>query len=573
MGIGMTRASGFRKSRRALFGLLAIMLTTGSAQAHEHHGAEGGNADAAIEKFGTIHMPISCAASVQAPFERGVALLHSFWYEEATKQFKAIAEADSHCAMAYWGLAMAEWRPFWDGINDDRRKAGAAEIDQAALLNPKTDREQRYIAALSGYLHSPEAQKDQALQTYNEAMGALTKAYPDDVEAQAFYGLGLAAVTIGVADPVAPARKALAVLLPGFRAHPDHPGFAHYIIHTCDNPQLAREALPAAEKYAAIAPSSAHALHMPGHIFARLGMWREDIASDKASVKASEFAETHHLGGVGHQMHADEFLLYAYLQQGDDSEAKATLALIEPLVAHLKALPGIEADDMFMFASYFQVELPDIYGLELSDWKTVLAVPEPAQPLVSAKYYRVWAQAIAAGHLRDPEAADAAVAAAHSIYDATEAEGSPISLEIKAAQATIEAWQSFAHHDDAHALQKIGEAADVQDKVGQAEVDIPAREMYGDMLLIDGRPAEALVQYRTALRLSPNRFNGLYHAGRAAETAGKPAEALVFYKQLLKVTNGGAHSHRPEIVYVRDYVQHGGAKGSESQKPRQSASV
>jgi len=515
---------------------------------------EGGDADADVEKFGTIHMPISCAPGVQAPFERGVALLHSFWYEEATKQFAAIAETDPHCAMAQWGLAMAEWRPFWDGMPDARRQAGAAEIDQATALQPKTDREQRYIAALSAYLHADAAQNDQALAAYDAAMGALSQAYPDDVEAQAFYGLGLAAATIGVADPVPPARTALAVLEPGFRAHPDHPGFAHYIIHTCDTPELAREALPAAEHYAAIAPSSAHALHMPGHIFARLGMWPQDIASNKASVKASEFAETHHLGGVGHQMHADEFLLYAYLQQGNDQEAKRVHDRIEPLVAHLKALPGIGDDDMFGFATYFQVELPDIYALERGDWQAVLAVPEPAAPLVSTKYYRVWAQAIAAGHLRNAAAADAAAAQAKSLYDATAAEGSPISLEIQAAQATIEAWQHFAHHEDAAALAKIGEAADIQDRVGQAEVDIPAREMYGDMLLIDQRPADALQQYRTALKLSPNRFNGLYHAGLAAEAAGKPAEARAFYRQLLKVTDGGRHTRRPEIAHVRAFT-------------------
>jgi tetratricopeptide (TPR) repeat protein len=210
--------------------------------------------------------------------------------------------------------------------------------------------------------------------------------------------------------------------------------------------------------------------------------------------------------------------------------------------------------------------------LELGDWTSVLAVPEPPQPLVSAKYYRAWAQAIAAGHLRDGDAADAAAAAAREVYDATAAEGSPISLEIKAAQATIDAWQSFAHHDDAHALQKIAEAADIQDKVGQAEVDIPAREMYGDMLLLDDRPAEALQQYRIALKLSPNRFNGLYHAGRAAGAASRPAEALGFYKQLLTVTAGGVHSHRPEIADIRDFMQRGAAKPGRSPKPRQSAS-
>jgi hypothetical protein len=200
-------------------------------------------------------MPISCAASVQAPFERGIALLHSFWYEEALKQFQSVAAADPQCAVAHWAIAMTEWRPFWDGMPDDRRKAGIVEIDKATALHPRTDREQRYVAALSGYPHADPSQNEKSVHAYTNVMGALHTAYPDDVEAQAFYGLALAA-SAGQEDPVSDARKALAVLEPGFEAHPDHPGFAHYIIHTCDSPQLAREGLPAAEKYAAIAPSS-----------------------------------------------------------------------------------------------------------------------------------------------------------------------------------------------------------------------------------------------------------------------------------------------------------------------------
>jgi hypothetical protein len=255
---------------------------------------------------------------------------------------------------------MTEWRPLWDGMPEERRKAGITEIEKAIALHPKTDREQRYIAALNGYLHADPAQADQAVHAYSDSMGTLSKAYPDDVEAQAFYGLALA-VSIGKTDPVGDARKALAVLEPGFEAHPDHPGFAHYIIHTCDNPQIAREGLAAAKRYALIAPASAHALHMPGHIFSRLGMWPEDIESNKASVVASEYAEKHHLSGVTHEMHAYEFLLYAYLQQGDDADAKAILNNTDALAAHLSALPGIANDGMGRRITYIQVEYPSIY--------------------------------------------------------------------------------------------------------------------------------------------------------------------------------------------------------------------
>ena len=425
--------------------LVVLASSTFLHAQHHHHGAEDGDANAAGEKFGTVNMPISCAAaSAQVPFERGVALLHSFWYEEAEKQFQAVASANPRCAMAHWGLAMTEWRPFWDGMPDDRRQAGIVEIDKATTLQGPTDRERRYIAALDGYLHADPSQNGKALRDYDNAMAALHTAYPDDVEASAFYGLALAA-SIGTQDPVGDARKALAVLEPAFSSHPAHPGLAHYIIHTCDSPQLAREALPAAEKYASIAPSSAHALHMPSHIFARLGMWQQDIDSNKASVRASEYAEKNHLGGVGHQLHAYEFLLYAYLQQADDASAKRVLDYTEPMIAHLRTVPGIADDGMALFTTYFEVELPGIYYLEMHDWKEVLAIREPANPMVSAKYYRAWEQTIAAGHLRDAVAADTTAERAESVYAQLVSDGSPISDEKQVAQATVKAWQSFAH--------------------------------------------------------------------------------------------------------------------------------
>jgi predicted Zn-dependent protease len=527
--------------------LLILVLSASTLVAQHHrHDAEGGDPNAINAKLGTVHMPVSCQASVQVPFERGVALLHSFWFEEAKKQFQAVTTADPQCAMAHWGIAMTEWRPLWDGMPENRRLAGIAEIDKATALHARTDRERRYIAALSDYLHSDPAQNDKATRAYADAIGALHAAYPDDVEATAFYGLALVASN----EP----RKALDVLEPGFKAHPDHPGFAHYIIHAADSPQYAEEGLPAAEKYAAIAPDSAHALHMPGHLFARRGMWQEDVDSNLASVRASEYAEEHNLGGVGHQLHADEFLLYAYLQQGKDADARQVLDRLEPLVVHLRSLPGIQDDGMALFITYFQVEMPGIYYMELHEWKSVLAIQEPAGSILAARYYRFWEQAIAAGRLRDAAAADKAAAGAQALYDQMASDNSPIAAEREAAEGTIKAWQSFAHKNDEEALRLISAAADSQDRVGQAEVDIPAREMYADMLLTDNRPAEALVQYRTALKLSPNRFNALYNAGRAAEEAGKPEEARTYFQQLMKTTDRGEHSERSEVIYARNFL-------------------
>ena len=471
-------------------------------------------------------MPISCSDAVTSSFELGVAMLHSFWYEEARREFDSVAQRDPSCAMAQWGLAMTEWRPFWDGLPERRLEAGIVEIEKATALHAPTNREQRYIGALSGYLLDDRGDRKQAVIAYADAIGALSKAYPRDVEAQAFHGLSLtAAAQLDTNDPIAADRKALAVLEPGLRANPDHPGFAHYIIHACDNPQLAREALPAAERYAAIAPASAHALHMSSHIFARLGMWPQDVAANLASVQASQLAEKNHLEGVAHELHAYEFLLFAYLQEGDEAEARRVHDLIVPTIGHLAAVPGIEDDGMYASAGYIETETNVIYYLERHRWNDLLAIPEPSGKSKSTLYYLAWAKAIAAGHLRSPEAADQAVARARSVYRAVAYEGSTISAEEHAMFLTMEGWQSYAHRQDADALLKLSTAADEQDRVGQAEVDIPVREMYADLLLAEGQFQDALAQYERALKIKPNRWNGLVGAIQAAKAAGKPDKA------------------------------------------------
>jgi hypothetical protein len=284
-------------------------------------------------------------------------------------------------------------------------------------------------------------------------------------------------------------------------------------------------------------------------------MWQEDIAANLDSVNASELAAKEHLDGAAHEMHAYEFLLYAFLQDGDDVRARKIYEYTNPMIQHLSAIPGIQNDGMYMYTTYVQVEFPSVYHLERHEWKDVLAIPEPAHPLVSSRYFRLWAQTIAAGHLRDAGAADQAVASAQSIYRAVEAEGSPISAEIHATFLTMQAWQSYAHHRDTDALAKLSASADEQDRVGQAEVDIPAREMYADMLLAESHPAEALTQYKTDLKLSPNRFNGLAGAAQAAVDAGQKDEARRLYSQLLQVTDGGQESQRPEISRASAFLQ------------------
>ena len=320
-------------------------------------------------------------------------------------------------------------------------------------------------------------------------------------------------------------------------------------------PQLAREGLPAAQRYLAIAPSSPHALHMPGHIFARLGMWPEDIASNQASARASEEAAREGKGGASHELHAYEFLLYAYLQEADDADARRIVEDTPALIARLRKIPGIESDGMISFAPAFQMEASGIYRLEFGDNIAALAI-EPDKTDNYAREEADWVHAIAAGRLRNPAAAEAAQADAANIFaQRRKVNPSAYGLTVmKIPEGTISAWASFANHKDADALREIAATADLQDRFGQNEVDIRVREMYGDMLLMDSRPADALVQYRTSLANSPNRFNGLFHAAQAAEQTGDAAAALGFYGQLLTVTHNGTHSNRPELAHARQYL-------------------
>jgi hypothetical protein len=230
------------------------------------------------------------------------------------------------------------------------------------------------------------------------------------------------------------------------------------------------------------------------------------------------------------------------------------------MIQHLSAIPGIQNDGMYMFTSYMQVEFPSIYHLERHEWKEVLSIPMPEHPLVSSRYFLLWARAIAAGHLRDAAAADQAVSDAEQIYKAVEAEGSPISAEIHATFLSMQAWQEYAHHRDSEALAKLSAAADEQDRVGQAEVDIPAREMFADMLLAQGKNSEALGEYQLDLKLSPNRYNGLAGAAQAAVAAGRRNDALGFYRQLLQITHDGKASQRPELARANSILAAAGKR-------------
>lgn len=539
--------------------LTASLLTSITAPAQSMPGMSGHHHEAVAvtpEQLGQVHFPITCAAASQAPFTRGIALLHSFGYTLAEQQFQAIATADPTCAMAYWGLAMSHFQELWGQPDPAAIKLGAAEMAKArhpaAGSHKTTPRELAYIKAMSDFYALAPHDYQQAADAYSSDMAALHTAFPNDVEGAAFYALSLIASVAPDDTSLTKEHAALAILLPLFHKYPDHPGLAHYIIHTCDTPALAPEGLQAAEVYAKIAPSSPHALHMPSHIFARLGMWQPDIASNLASLATSQKDEAAHRPGTAHQMHADEFLIYAWLQTGEDAKARDLTNQFRSISDRMAALPY--PDDMKFSGSDRDNRIRVIFPMEMHDWNALAALtPDPGTTGDSA-FAIYWGQGVAAGHLHDPQLA----AAALTRYDAVLAKLKTSSDYADANAAQIErneivAWKAFTENHPAAAITAMRMAADQQDKLGQGEVDIPAREMLGDLYMSLNQPREALVAYKASLKLSPNRLNGLLGAGEAAEALGNEAAAKSFYEQVARNTTNAAHTTRNAVLQAIKY--------------------
>jgi len=521
--------------------LLLIVLTCITscppAFADEHHDYDP-NAT-----LGAVSFPIpSCSPAQQKNFERGVALLHSFWYEEADKQFKAVAATDPHCGMAYWGQAMSLYHQLWDRPSADDVKLGAELSGKAMSINAHTPREREYIQAIYDfYVGGKDWNFEKSAKAYSTAMEVVYQRNPQDHEAAAFYALSLLGSAPDNDSTHANQKKAIDILNALFQQDRDHPGIAHYLIHACDTPQFAPEGLPAARVYAKIAPASPHALHMPSHIFARLGLWQEDIQSNVAAINAVKHNMTGMHMGAEHEVHSMDFLLYAYLQIGDDRKAKA-------IVDELQTIRLEDVDPSRVgYLNRMRAEFPATYVLETRNWKAAEALIPPAGAEPGQKSVTYWAQAIGAGHLRDSKAAGEAVKQYDAMLEAVRkgdqafrAEG----METNRDEAT--AWMEFAKGNNDEALALLRKVADKQDKLGKGETELPAREMLADMLLEMNRPQEALAEYQDSMKVDPNRFNGLAGAAHAAELAKRPQEATLYYAQLVK-NCANSESDRPEL--------------------------
>ena len=535
----MNSAKSLLRALLCLSLLCAVsVLAQDDDEMHMHH-------HDADEQLGKVSFPISCAPASQQAFNRGVALMHSFQYEDAEAQFAEIAKSDPSCAMAHWGIALSYFHQIWERPQEPVLKRGHEQMLAAQKLGAKTDRENDYIAALAIFYDNPTSTEYMKRVTaYSDAMGTLYQKYPTDMEAGAFYALSLLAAEPPGDTTLANQKKAVAILLPLFQQDPDHPGLAHYIIHSCDNPQMAETGLPAARAYAGIASSSAHAVHMPSHIFARLGLWQEDIQANLKSVALTQKSSAVYM--AGHELHAMHFLLYAYLQTGQDAKAKQIVDQALQIVA--AAPKGDDDSGMMRYYGYAQADFPALYDLEMHHWAEAMALQPAADAPPHMQTITYWAQAVGAARAGNVDAARVAARKFDEAEDATRKSKYAYVLDgPDLERAEVQAWLAFAEKKNDDAAKQMRAVADAQDKVGKAEVAIPAREMLADMLLESNQPEAALVEYEKSMKTDPNRFNELAGAARSAELTHQQKKADSYYAQLLKNCDDGKYSDRPAL--------------------------
>jgi hypothetical protein len=481
------------------------------------------------EKLGTVVFRTSCDSRVEATFDRAVALLHSFAYSASRAAFSEIAERDPGCAMAHWGEAMTYYHQLWEPQIDseDELRAGAEEIRHAATVNGSSRRERQYIDALQRYYldwqHSSPAVR---AQRYADAMAGVAGANPMDNEAQIFYALALIATASPADKTHANQKRAAEILEPLWKREPQHPGIAHYLIHAYDSTELAPRGLAAARAYSQIAPSAPHALHMPSHIFTRLGLWNDSVASNSAARAAARAQ-----GDIGEELHAMDYLTYAYLQLGRYDDASK-------VVAALRAMPNLPVSRFKV--GYAANAMPVRLAVETEHWESAAQLLPLAgsEPKVAAIVY--WARAL--GHTRRKPAtsADADITALSACRDQIRAAGDAYwAQQVDAMLKAAQAWELQRRGDSANAVARLSDAADEEDGLDKRPVTpgpiVPSREQLGDLLLILHRAPEALIAFRSALALAPNRRGALSGAIEAAEEAGDAGSLSLFRQQLAEL--------------------------------------
>jgi len=515
-----------RATRLAAFA--AFLLASALAAQHEHGGSSA--------QLGRVVFPISCNATAQKDFEHAMTLLHAFWWEERQGAFQAVARDDSTCAMAQWGLALNAWgNPFAGGAPPTSQSArrGAAAAGRAVALGAPTKREQGFIAAAAalyrGYDSIPNPRR---LRAYSDTLARLYADFPGDPEVAIYYALSLVATAPKTDTTFARQQQAAAILNPLYQRFPNHPGLAHYIIHANDSPRLAPLGLEAARSYAKIAPAAPHAQHMPSHIFIRLGLWDETIAANQRAFQAGyDYAQAHHTGVAPEQLHALDYKVYAYLQQGRDRAASRT-------IAQALALATTLTNDA-MVANYNRIAMEARLPLERGDWTAASQLSVRAAELTIGAALGHFARGIGAARLGDTARAGVEIEELARVQaDMTRRGDTDWATVVDIKRRVVTAWREFAAGDTTAALRDARAAADVEDVTEKQPVTpaelLPARELEADMLFAAGKYAEARNAYSATLAREPRRARSLYGAGRAAELAGDKEAARVSYVSFLK---------------------------------------
>jgi tetratricopeptide (TPR) repeat protein len=524
-----------------------------------------------LRAAGTVDFKVTCAPAVRAEFIRAVALLHSFFYEEARRIFTEVAAKDPNCAMAQWGIAMTWWHPIWTPPTPEEMSAGKAAAGKAVTMKAGTDLERGFVTALNAYYNTPDGPTtgevgqschgpvgpSDRVSAYEKAMRTLHERYPDDVETQTFYALAVLAV--GYANPtdttLSNQLKAARILEGLWKKNPNHPGVAHYLIHSYDYPSLAERGLAAARSYGSIAPWVPHALHMPSHIFTRLGMWEESIAANRSSADASRaYAAIRHRDATeAEELHALDYMAYSYLQEGQDARAKE---IVDFAATVRKTNPELEFS-----AAYALAAIPSRYALERNAWSEAASLPVRELPhwssFPSFEGLIEYSHALGRAHTGDIEGARKAIDRMHQLRDSStdprlDYFQRHLDLQIQAASA----WVAYSEGKKDEAVNLLRHAADAEDILGKHPVSpgalVPAREQLGDLLLTINRPKEAEREFEAALKIYPGRFRGLYGAAQAAEQSGEKEKANQYYAKLIEQT-AKADGSRSELAQLREY--------------------
>ena len=482
---------------------LILLTTVLAAQTNEPH-----NHGVSASDIGEVRFPTTCTAAAAKSVEKGVALLHSFWYGEAERNFRRAIETDRQCAMAYWGVAMSQYYPLWPTqLSPERLRVGSEAIAAARNATAGSAREHAYVDALAVFYEQPGGASvhDRAVK-YEDAMATLTARYPEDDEAAIFYALALNGAALPTDKTYARQKRAAAILNRLLPSHPRHPGIIHYLIHSNDTPELAPLALDAARVYAKIAPAVPHALHMPSLIFTRLGLWEESIASNLAAARAARERRE-----VDEQLHAMDYLEYAYLQRGRFADAKRVIDQMQMLQSPK------QADTKVTFAV---AAIPARYALERHDWRAAAALAPPAGGNPRTAALTQFAIGIGAARSGKVAAAKRAEDALAGYVESLARDGDELwRSQVAAQQMAVAGWRLFAEGHGEEAVAQMRRAAEEEDRSIKPAVTpgalLPARELLADMLLELTRDREALAEYKAVLAVAPNRRNSIAGQARA----------------------------------------------------------